>query len=466
MKIQSRIIRIILACCLTLVYGCEDWLDVSPSSTLKKEDLFQTQQGFQDVLHGVYIGLQDNRLYGRELTFGFLDVLAQYYTNIPGTPQHRYAQHHRYQYDASGVKNMIDNIWHAMYNNIANCNLLLDNIDEVDREIFSDRVYAMTKGEALALRAFMHFDLLRLFAPPYSEEVKNLPAIPYVDRFINSRTPFSTMEEVCQRIAQDLEEARELLRAYDPIGPESEEADHLTLFPRRAHFNYYAATLLLARLSLYKGDYSQALSYVNELTTEHALMKWQPISTLAMLRHIFRLHFRSTDYRSAVTDVYFDPESAHENFYLTVSVERMLEIYDIGSGGSSDSRYIQWFSRTDFNYIQKTHNMDGPPVLRAEEVYLIGAEAALNTSPPLARSYLNSLRNFRNLDNLSPGANISDEILKEYRKEFIGEGQLFHFYKRHGVQFIPGWGSALGEAQYVFPIPVSELEFNPINGHE
>ncbi len=458
-SVNHNIIALLLG--LLVLCGCEDWLDVAPSSTLKKEDLFKTQEGFQDVLHGVYMGLQENSLYGRELTFGFLDVLAQYYTNIPGTPQHRYALHQRYDYEASSVRGLIDNIWRTMYNNIANCNLLLDNIDEADPDIFTGNTYALIKGEALGLRALMHFDLLRLFAPAYSDDIKDLPAIPYADRFINARTPFSSMEVVCQRIAQDLEEARELLREIDPIGPENEITDHLTLYPRRAHFNYYAATLLLARLHLHMGNHSEALDLVNVLTTEHALSKWQPISTMAMLRKIFRLHFRSSDYNAAVTDVYFDFESAHEYFFLTVSVDRMLEIYDIGSGGSSDSRYINWFSRTDFNYVLKTFNMDGPPILRAEEIYLIGAEAAANTSPPLARFYLNTLRNFRGLENLSQSADLNQEIFNEYRKEFIGEGQLFHFYKRNAYLFIPGWGSSLGEKEYVLPIPLAEQEFNP-----
>ena len=67
-----------------------------------------------------------------------------------------------------------------MYNKIANCNVILDNID-VDKTIFTGNNYNRIKAEALALRAFMHFDLLRMFAPAYNETNKNSTGIPYVD---------------------------------------------------------------------------------------------------------------------------------------------------------------------------------------------------------------------------------------------------------------------------------------------
>jgi hypothetical protein len=37
------------------------------------------------------------------------------------------------------------------------------------------------------------------------------------------------------------------------------------------------------------------------------------------------------------------------------------------------------------------------------------------------------------LPNLTSTAVLSAEIQKEYQKEFIGEGQLFYFYKRKNV---------------------------------
>lgn len=61
--------------------------------------------------------------------------------------------------------------------NIANVNTLIQYTD-LKREVLGD-YYEVVKGEALALRAYMHFDLLRLFAP-YDFTAEAEPAIPYV----------------------------------------------------------------------------------------------------------------------------------------------------------------------------------------------------------------------------------------------------------------------------------------------
>ena len=48
--------------------------------------------------------------------------------------------------------------------------------------------YETMKGEALGLRAFLHFDLLRLYGP-ISSENPNGEAIPYRTTFDNEATP-------------------------------------------------------------------------------------------------------------------------------------------------------------------------------------------------------------------------------------------------------------------------------------
>ena len=46
--------------------------------------------------------------------------------------------------------------------------------------------YELFKGEALGLRAYIHLDLLRLFAAsPAMENGRNRKAIAYVDRYTN-----------------------------------------------------------------------------------------------------------------------------------------------------------------------------------------------------------------------------------------------------------------------------------------
>ena len=76
--------------------ACENWFDVSPKSDVKAEDLFQQESGFRDVLTGVYSLMSAPESYGRQLSFGYVDVLAQYY-NISGNT-HRYIKTKDYLY--------------------------------------------------------------------------------------------------------------------------------------------------------------------------------------------------------------------------------------------------------------------------------------------------------------------------------------------------------------------------------
>src|SRR5690606_24722049 len=98
------------------------------------------------------------------------------------------------------------------------------------------------------------------------------------------------------------------------------------------------------------------------------------------------------------------------------------------------------------------------PVIRLSEMYYIAAEA--ETDPQLALGYLNTVRTARvlpALDDLTSG-DFKNELLKAYRKEFFGEGQLWFYYKRLNVAQIPNSPEAttMTEEKYVFPLPVAE----------
>src|SRR6186713_1040790 len=79
---------IIIACCFT---SCSKWLDVKPQSEVSQDVLFSTQEGFQEALNGIYSRCSQSDSYGRDITCGFLDVLAQNYT-IPTLDNYKYRQ--------------------------------------------------------------------------------------------------------------------------------------------------------------------------------------------------------------------------------------------------------------------------------------------------------------------------------------------------------------------------------------
>ena len=98
--------------------GCNDWLDVNPKSQVKQEALFSSESGYQDALTGIYTIMARTDMYGGNETMGFLDMVAQVYTEVAST----YEGALKYDYEASAIETIIDAMWSGNYNAIANCN--------------------------------------------------------------------------------------------------------------------------------------------------------------------------------------------------------------------------------------------------------------------------------------------------------------------------------------------------------
>ena len=86
------------------------------------------------------------------------------------------------------------------------------------------------------------------------------------------------------------------------------------------------------------------------------------------------------------------------------------------------------------------------PMIRLSEMYLIAAESGFNAHKDVAIGLLEELR--------------KNEITKEYQREFIGEGQLFYWYKRLGLPVDQGSTTiTLEPSQFCLPLPATEVEF-------
>lgn len=202
-KLINKTIILSLFVALT---GCNDWLDVSPKADMKAEDLFGTEAGFRDALVGVYALMCGTNSYGRDLTYGYLDVLAQYYNSPLKTTssgyEHNFKNAAEYKYTEKTEESRISSIWSNHFSAVANINQAMLFIDENKGVFTSPEVHDVYKGEFLALRAFLHFDILRLFAPSAAmNNNKGLDAlaIPYVDVFTNIAQSQLTVKEVLKK---------------------------------------------------------------------------------------------------------------------------------------------------------------------------------------------------------------------------------------------------------------------------
>ena len=83
--------------------ACNDWLDVSPETEKKKEEMFSKESGYRNVLIGAYIRMKSNSLYGEEMVYGTVEMLAQHWNNTTSGSKENYLK--KYDYKASAVEN-------------------------------------------------------------------------------------------------------------------------------------------------------------------------------------------------------------------------------------------------------------------------------------------------------------------------------------------------------------------------
>lgn len=103
------------------------------------------------------------------------------------------------------------------------------------------------------------------------------------------------------------------------------------------------------------------------------------------------------------------------------------------------------------------------PLLKISEMYLIAAECEPEKEKAIA--YLNKLRQNRgisqdyDLKNDISVEMFKQAIEKEYRKEFVSEGQWFFYCKRNDKEELPNVSVPFSKSYYVLPIPQQEEEY-------
>ena len=171
---MNRIKRIWILGLLLIGASCNSWLDVAPEDQIMEKDLFEEREGFLMALNGVYLNMNSSSNYGGNLSAGIIDVMAQYYNCT--TSEHNYSGYQSYAYDSKTSKDRFETVWKTTYSQISNLNAILEHCGD-GNPVLPELYYKLIKGEALGLRAMLHFDMLRLFGPLWTE--KEQASIPY-----------------------------------------------------------------------------------------------------------------------------------------------------------------------------------------------------------------------------------------------------------------------------------------------
>jgi hypothetical protein len=396
-----------------------------------------------------------------------------------------------------------------LYNIEANVNNILDHID-ADKNIFTGDNYSIIKGEALALRAFIHFDLFKMFASNDSLSLTQ-PAIPYMKTLSTKITKSSTGNEVLGFIIKDLTDAATLLQS-DPIIKGQKKSADVFLNNRNLRLNYYAVRGMQARVYMWQRDYTNALAAAREvMAVGDQLFPWiKPANLITdsknvdftfSTEHLFALNefnlqtIANNWFISAPTyNQLYRKGRVTQGTFTTYYYDGLFENTSTNTTGATDYRLVSIFDpnivpadvTTTYYTLKKYYQPAGYnpeyaariPMIRRSEMNYIAAECILRLNGDYATAigYLNEVRQHRGITsdlatNLS-ASNLRLEITKEYWKEFQGEGQFFFYGKRNRdvPVFFPtqgtasGWPTSGGQLQsfvWVLPKPVNELEYNP-----
>ena len=490
--------------------SCNDWLDVSPKTSISADDQFESEYGFKDALTGVYLKLTSTGLYGCNLTFGYLDELAQLYEDQDLSMESQKELIYKYDVD---YKSTVESVFLNMYNTIANINSLLTKLEEKRDVLVTPRYYETMKGEALALRAFLHFDLLRLFGPVYSDNPGG-KSIPYRTEFDNEATPILPANEVVELVLKDLNAAQELLKDSDPLDFFTDRSSigaldgkDMFLLDRQFRMNLYAVKAMLARVYCYKslgGNDAEsrrlAAQYANEVidSSYFTLYNLQTNSNYNSIRYgeqIFGISVNELDEllennKMAMGSPADIDRISHRRYVL--SDDRFSKFYDldgdaVGSNdwrtlsamfGVTDSRLRYCLKYNQDNLATNASGRDAIPLIRLPEMYYIVAECT--DDAPTSAGVLNEFRQSRGWsysDNIqengydapdtSERAEDSQKtkrinlIMREYRKEYFAEGQLFYYLKSHGFKTFEGciFPDGMTVEHYQWPLPDDEIIF-------
>lgn len=470
--------------CSTMMVSCDSWLEVKPYDKISEGELQKSEEGYQKMLNGIYIDLNSDALYGQSLSVEMIEVMGGAYAiGTDNSVWGNYKDLSNYQYGTEYWRNRLDQTWNKAYALILNCNKILENIDQ-NQDLFTGGNYYAVKGEALALRAMMHFDMLRLFGPVYAKD-SDKKAIPYYNKQTNSPEPILTAKEVAEKVVADLEEARILL-ANDPVKTEgtlmsgSQDGTSNFMRYRALRLNYYAVEALLARVNLYMGNKTEAFKYATDVikTADQGIFpfvdKSLVIGSPADPDRIFSsevLFALTNTSRSKIHKNFYDP-SRLPNYVFRMDDNLMSNIVYGGAattgGYQDDYRYrANWIATGSNRYFYKYSDMvaNGSiqntmiPMIRLGEMFLIAAESQ---SDNLANGvqYVNALRRNRGVANLQT---LTPDLLKyEYIRELYGEGQLFYLYKRLNSDIITSSNAnknpKASDLIFVVPLPDSETE--------
>ena len=434
-----------------LTISCEDFVTIEvPYTQLSSDLVFDDVRTADAVLVTVYSKMQATTLVTGDS--GGLSVLLGNYTDEIICHNSNIPELLFYQNNLLATNSTIQALWRNTYNLIYIANKVVEGVENSKSIAEPDRDRLV--GEALFVRAYLHFYLNQLFG--------EIPYVKTTDYRINSTVEKHKDAAIFLFLQEDLLRAESLLTSnYTGAN--------------RIRPNKSTVIALQARMYLYQKKWKLA-----EQKSTLLINTTQLYSLASNLNDVF-LHNSS----GTIWQLMSAPEGKNtldaKSFTFTSAPPPSRALNDglVYEFEPHDLRRINWIKKISNGSVTFYHpfkykynndtstSMEHSILFRLEEMYLIRAEANAELNlPDLSAADLNIIRKRAGLENISSQSKdeLINAILKERQLEFFTElGHRFFDLKRRGLLdsvltgIKPGWKSS----NALFPLPENELLVNP-----
>lgn len=485
---KNRIRTIALTLAVTALSSCgNDWLDLNPANGLPADNAITNYADALVARTGMYDGLQ-----GNSTDEDYYAAQFFYYGDVSGDDMQARTQGMRSSkvYEKRFTLDDAPIIWKTPYNVIRRANRIIEAINLKKIGDATEAEIGKLNAEALTVRALVHFDLVKVYGKPYTVDngaSLGIPVVltPLTDEVLPGR---STVAEVYTQVINDLTTAI--------------NSGFLTESKTPGYINLWAAKALLCRVYLYHNDNAKVLEIAKDIidnskyqlwTNEEYVGGWQSNNAKGRTEMLFEvMNFSSDDWADREGIAYLLNEDGYADAILTQTFTDLLneDPKDVRHGvtlaASIDPDLMkEWGEAKIFiNKFPTDQNgemrLNSLPLLRLSEVYLNAAEAAAKESKlDVAQTYLDPIVNRANTEkHVTQSESTLSRVLKERRKELVGEGQRFFDAMRNNETIVRykeannrGRHYPLNKESQTFdntyfrailPIPITEVNANPI----
>lgn len=456
------------------LFSCsEDWVDLNPTTEVVSLEAIKNLVDADYAINGIYSTFQSYEYYGARM---------QYYGDVTGDDMQATGTNKRssqFYMMISNTDNVYTSLWAMPFKVMRYANNILSQIDALEVTPAEEATKNDIKGQALALRAMALFDLTRVFGATYQKD--NGASLggciitePVGPDYMPTR---NTVSECYTQVISDLTTAIPLLSDAKNDGK----------------INRWAAKTLLSRVYLYKGDNANALIQAEEAITgatgkgyrlwtnteyASATAAWKSKFTPEVL---FEVVNNVSDRAGNDGIAYLMLRSGYNDIVLTEDFLNLLneDPADVRHGLTKLETSSSSYNKTRPVYLLKYTGPESDvrnaniPVIRISEAYLNAAESAVMlANNDKAIQYLDPIVKRANPANSVTGTVTLEQVIKERRKELVGEGhrQFDAMRNNETITRIGGWHvSGLIEEvksynrtyfHAILPIPRYEMDAN------